>query len=66
MLILKKKATGANKHHKDILSIPILSLKKVKYSQVPHVYNPSYSGGRDQKDCGLKPAPGKIVHETLS
>jgi hypothetical protein len=22
-------------------------------------YNPSYSGGRDQEDCGLKPAPGK-------
>jgi hypothetical protein len=21
-----------------------------------HTYNPSYSGGRDQKDCGLNPA----------
>jgi hypothetical protein len=21
-----------------------------------HAYNPSYSGGRDQKNCGLKPA----------
>jgi hypothetical protein len=25
----------------------------------------SYSGGRDQEDCGLKPA-GQTVHETLS
>jgi hypothetical protein len=23
---------------------------------VAHTYNPSYSGGRDQEDCGLKPA----------
>jgi hypothetical protein len=21
-----------------------------------HAYNPSYSGGRNQEDCGLKPA----------
>jgi hypothetical protein len=26
---------------------------------VAHTCNPSYSGGRDQKDHGLKPAPGK-------
>jgi hypothetical protein len=23
---------------------------------VAHTYNPSYSGGRDQEDCGLKAA----------
>jgi hypothetical protein len=23
---------------------------------VAHAYNPSYSGGRDQEDCGLRPA----------
>jgi hypothetical protein len=23
---------------------------------VAHTYNPSYSGGRDQEDCGSKPA----------
>jgi hypothetical protein len=23
---------------------------------VAHAYNPSYSGGRDQEDCGSKPA----------
>jgi hypothetical protein len=22
---------------------------------VAHAYNPSYLGGRDQEDCGLKP-----------
>jgi hypothetical protein len=26
---------------------------------VAHAYNPSYSGGGDQEDNGLKPAPGK-------
>jgi hypothetical protein len=33
---------------------------------VAHACNPSYLGGRDQEDHGLKPAPGKIVRETLS
>jgi hypothetical protein len=28
---------------------------------MPEIYNPSYSGGRDQEDCG-----SKTVHETLS
>jgi hypothetical protein len=26
---------------------------------VAHAYHPSYSGSRDQKDGGSKPAPGK-------
>jgi hypothetical protein len=26
---------------------------------VAQAYNPSYSGGRDQEDYGLKPTPGK-------
>jgi hypothetical protein len=26
---------------------------------VAHVYNPSYSEGRDHEDCGLKPTVGK-------
>jgi hypothetical protein len=32
---------------------------------VVHACNPSYSGGRDQEDCGSK-QPRQIVHETLS
>jgi hypothetical protein len=32
---------------------------------VAHVCNPSYSGGRDQEDLGLKPAQ-QIIQETLS
>jgi hypothetical protein len=30
----------------------------INVSQAPgaHAYNPSYSGGRDQEDCGLKSA----------
>jgi hypothetical protein len=33
---------------------------------VAHIYNPSYSGGREQEDFGSKPAqvPWQIVHET--
>jgi hypothetical protein len=30
-----------------------------------HAYNSSYSGGRDQEDCGLKPAQANSS-ETLS
>jgi hypothetical protein len=35
-----------------------LDFKKNDMSQVPvaHAYNPSYSGCRDQEDCGLKSA----------
>jgi hypothetical protein len=29
---------------------------KLNWVLVAHAYNPSYSGGRDQEDCGLKPA----------
>jgi hypothetical protein len=32
---------------------------------VAHTCNPSYSGGRNQEDCGSKPAQ-QIVHEILS
>jgi hypothetical protein len=37
------------------------SIKKHLWSWVlvAHTYNPSYSGGRDQEDNGLKPAQAK-------
>jgi hypothetical protein len=37
-------------------------------SQVPvaYTYNPSYSGGRAEKDLNSKPALGQLVHKTLS
>jgi hypothetical protein len=31
-----------------------------------HTCNPSYSGGRDQEDQGLKPAKAKIVCEIIA
>jgi hypothetical protein len=34
--------------------------------KVRHFCNPSYSGGRDQDDCGLKLAPSKQFIKTLS
>jgi hypothetical protein len=33
---------------------------------VTHACNPSYSGGRDQEDCGLKPAWANSLHEPIS
>jgi hypothetical protein len=37
------------------LSTQKANLKKWNFSWV-HACNPSYSGGRDQEDCGLRPA----------
>jgi hypothetical protein len=31
---------------------------------VPHTYNPSYLGGRDWADCGLRPAQEKDLIST--
>jgi hypothetical protein len=41
---------------------------KVKTCQVPvaHTYNPSYSGDRDQEDCGLKPAQANSLQDSIS
>jgi hypothetical protein len=40
------------------LSRKIFRVKVILISQAPvaHSCNPSYSGGTDQEDCGLKPA----------
>jgi hypothetical protein len=32
---------------------------------VAHVYNPSYSGGRDQEDHGSKPAQANSSHDPI-
>jgi hypothetical protein len=31
-----------------------------------HAYNPSYSGGRDQEDQGLKPPQANSLQDTVS
>jgi hypothetical protein len=41
-----------------IKSIMIFKINGCSQTPVAHTYNPSYSGGRDQEDCDLKPAPG--------
>jgi hypothetical protein len=33
---------------------------------VAHTYNPSYLGGRDQENRGLKPAPGNSSQDPIS
>jgi hypothetical protein len=35
------------------------ALNRTNWALVAHTYNPSYSGGRDQEDCGLKLALDK-------
>jgi hypothetical protein len=32
---------------------------------VVHAYNPSYSGDRDQEDCGLKPAWANSLRDSI-
>jgi hypothetical protein len=32
---------------------------------VVHACNPSYSGGRDQEDCGLKPARANSLQDPI-
>jgi hypothetical protein len=33
---------------------------------VAHACNPSYSGGRDQEDCGLKPSQANSFQDPIS
>jgi hypothetical protein len=33
---------------------------------VAHIYNPNYSGGRDQEDLGSKPARANSVQDPIS
>jgi hypothetical protein len=41
--------------------------KKLNLSQalVAHACNPSYSGGKDQEDCGLKPAQANSSQDAV-
>jgi hypothetical protein len=36
-------------------------LKYLSWTLVAHIYNPSYSEGRDLEHCGLKPTWAKYV-----
>jgi hypothetical protein len=36
--------------------IKVISKQRNSWVPMAHAYNPSYSGGRDQEDHGLKPA----------
>jgi hypothetical protein len=53
---LKAKSIIANGVHILFLKIYVKNQAKML---VAHAYNPSYSGGRNQEDHGLKPAKGK-------
>jgi hypothetical protein len=36
------------------------------WTPATHACNPSYSGGRDQEDCGLKPARANSPQDPIS
>jgi hypothetical protein len=40
--------------------------KNLQRAPVAHICNPSYSGGRDQEDCGSKPAQGNSSGDPIS
>jgi hypothetical protein len=40
--------------------------KKVSRVPVAHAYNTSYLGGRDQEDCGSKPAQANSSRDPIS
>jgi hypothetical protein len=40
------------------LKSPEIRRKVVSWAPVAHAYNPSYSGGRDQKDYSVMPVQG--------
>jgi hypothetical protein len=37
----------------------------VSWAPVAHACNTSYLGGRDQKDCGLKPTQANSLHDPI-
>jgi hypothetical protein len=43
------------------LSVSLSLSQEIKFCHVPvaHTYNPSYLGGKDQEEQGLKPAQAK-------
>jgi hypothetical protein len=39
---------------------------EISQAPVAHAYNPSYLGGRDQEDHGLKPAQANSLQDPIS
>jgi hypothetical protein len=44
----------------------LLKNLKSSWELVAHACNPSYSGGRDQEDCGLKPPGANSLRDPIS
>jgi hypothetical protein len=51
--------------HKVKRPLPTKNIDKGR-APVAHTYNPSYSGGRDQEDHGLKPGQGNSSQDPIS
>jgi hypothetical protein len=43
----------------------LLQIKEISWVLVAHACNPSYSGGRDQENHGLKPAQAKSLQDPI-
>jgi hypothetical protein len=58
---------GPLKRSRCSLEIPTPHFKNhwISWAAVAHAYNPSYSGSRDQKDCGWKPAQGNSSRDPI-
>jgi hypothetical protein len=48
------------------LAESILIKRKMYWVLVAHICNPSYSGGRDQEDCGSKPGQANNWRDPVS
>jgi hypothetical protein len=48
----------------SMLQIP--SKPGLSWALVAHACNPSYTGGRDQEDCGSKPAQANSLRDPIS
>jgi hypothetical protein len=53
-------------YNEYILIIKFIIKKKESRAPVAHIYNPSYSGGRDMEDRGSKPAQANSSQDPIS
>jgi hypothetical protein len=49
--------------HVDVVDIKMFTCR---WAPMAHIYNPSYSGGRDQEDQGLKSAQANSSQDPIS
>jgi hypothetical protein len=48
-----------------LLNLCEVRIRIISWASVAHIYNPSYSGGRDQEDHGLKPVQANSSRDPI-